>query len=71
VKVFLVVTIALSFLATCFMESKAVPGVVGLVAVVAFIKILLNEIAKLQEEENRSIDKIDDELYDENEKTEE
>ena len=46
-------------------------GVVLFVPVVAFIKMLLNELRDLQEEEERSIRKIDEELYGSDEKTEE
>ncbi|MBP3283938.1 MAG: hypothetical protein J6M02_00365 [Clostridia bacterium] len=70
-KVFLIVVMGLSFLATCFMQNKTIPGVIGLIAVVIFIKTLLNEIADLREEEERSIEKIDEELYEKNDKKEE
>lgn len=63
-KVFLIVVMAVAFLATCFMENKAIAGVVGLVAVVVFIKMQLNELDELREEEEKSINQIDEELYD-------
>lgn len=63
-KVFLVVVMAIAFLATCFLENKVIAGVVGLVAVVVFIKMQLNELDELREEEEKSIDQIDEELYD-------
>ena len=66
-KVFLIVVMTVAFFATCVMENKAIAGVIGLVAVVVFIKMQLNELDELREEEERSIKKIDNELYENNE----
>ena len=70
-KVFLVAVMAMSLVAMSFVDNKTIPCVIGFVAVVAFIKMLLNELRDLQEEEERSIRKIDEELYGSDEKNEE
>jgi len=70
-KVFLIVVTTVAFFATCVVENKAIAGVIGLVAVVVFIKMQLNELDELRDEEERSIKRIDDELYENNEKSQE